>query len=141
MVDYRPQAKATLSTDHTRPHVDQGLRSHMLRVYNYMFLGLAITGAVAFSFMNLISDGTGLNQLGLTLFASPLKYVILFAPLAMVFFLSFRITKLSSQAAQLCFWIYATLVGVSFSTLGLVYSGNNIASAFLVTSITFGSMS
>jgi FtsH-binding integral membrane protein len=93
--------------------------------------------------MNLIAnpEGKGLNDFGMTLFASPLKWVIMFAPLAMVMFLSFRVEKLSSSAAQLCFWVYATLMGVSLSTIGLVYTGNSIASAFVVTAVTFGSMS
>jgi FtsH-binding integral membrane protein len=140
MVDYRSQSRTTLQDTVS---VDQGLRSHMLRVYNYMSGGLFITAAVAFAFMNLIAnpEGKGLNDFGMTLFASPLKWVIMFAPLAMVMFLSFRVEKLSSSAAQLCFWVYATLMGVSLSTIGLVYTGNSIASAFVVTAVTFGSMS
>lgn len=140
MVDYRPN---TTTFGQSSVHTDQGLRSHMLRVYNYMSGGLFITATVAFVFMNLIANdaGNGLNDFGMTLFASPLKYLILFAPLGMVFFLSFRINTLSSATAQLCFWIYATLMGISFSTLGIVYTGHSIASAFLVTAITFGSMS
>ena len=140
MVDYRPN---TTAMNNSAVNVDQGLRSHMLRVYNYMSAGLGITAVVAFAFLNLITNesGTAFNDFGMTLFGSPLKYVIMFAPLAMVLFLSIRINKMSSKAAQLSFWVYAVLMGVSFSTLGLIYSGNSIASAFLVTAVTFGSMS
>lgn len=140
MVDYRTHTTAASSQ---AVNVDQGLRSHMLRVYNYMSGGLLLTAIVAFAFMNLIVNdaGTGLNEFGQTLFATPLKYVVMFAPLAMVFFLSFRIEKMSAKAAQLSFWVYATLMGVSFSTLGLIYAGDTIASAFLVTAVTFGAMS
>lgn len=140
MVDYRPQS-ATMNP--SAAHVDQGLRSHMLRVYNYMSGGLVMTALVAFAFMNLIvnESGTGLNDFGMTLFATPLKFVVLFAPLAMVFFMSFRMHKISSQALQFCFWIYAALMGVSLSTIGLIYAGETIASAFLVTAVTFGAMS
>lgn len=142
MVDYRPNA-TTATIGNEALSINQGLRSHMLRVYNYMSGGLFITAAVAFAFMNLIANetGKGLNDFGMTLFASPLKWVIMFAPLAMVMFLSFRIEKLSSSAAQLCFWVFATLMGISLSTIGLVYTGNSIASAFVVTAVTFGSMS
>jgi FtsH-binding integral membrane protein len=142
MVDYRPKAN-TATFGQESVTVNQGLRSHMLRVYNYMSGGLFITAAVAFAFMNLIANesGKGLNDFGMTLFASPLKWVIMFAPLAMVMFLSLRLEKLSSATAQLCFWVYAALMGISLSTLGLVYTGNSIASAFVVTAVTFGAMS
>jgi uncharacterized protein len=142
MVDYRPNATTSTIGQQTL-NIDQGLRSHMIRVYNYMSGGLFITAAVAFAFMNLIANEslTGLNEFGATLFQTPLRYVIMFAPLAMVFFLSFRLEKLSVSAAQFSFWIFATLMGISLSTIGLVFSGNSIASAFLVTAVTFGSMS
>lgn len=142
MVDYRPNATTT-TMGNQAVSIDQGLRSHMMRVYNYMSGGLFITAAVAFAFMNLIANeaGTGLSDFGMTLFATPLRFVIMFAPLAMVFFLSFRIQKLSTSAAQLSFWVFATLMGISLSTIGLLFSGNSIASAFLVTAVTFGSMS
>lgn len=141
MVDYRPQN--TTTTSPIGVSVDQGLRSHMLRVYNYMTAGLFITAIVAFAVMTLIAnpEGKGLNELGMTLFATPLKWVILFAPVGMVLFLSFGINKISSTTAQFCFWVYATLMGVSLSTIGLIYTGNSIASAFVVTAVTFGSMS
>lgn len=142
MVDYRPNA-TTRTLGQTEVTIDQGLRSHMIRVYNYMSGGLFITASVAFAFMNLIANesATGLNDFGMTLFATPLRYVIMFAPLAMVFFLGFRIQKLSTSAAQLSFWVFATLMGISLSTIGLIFSHNSIASAFLVTAVTFGSMS
>ncbi len=142
MVDYRPDA-TTSTIGQQALNIDQGLRSHMVRVYNYMSGGLFITAAVAFAFMNLIANETltGLNDFGATLFQTPLRYVIMFAPLAMVFFLSFRLEKLSVAAAQFSFWIFATLMGISLSTIGLIFSGNSIASAFLVTAVTFGSMS
>ncbi len=142
MVDYRPNA-TTRTLGQTEVMIDQGLRSHMIRVYNYMSGGLLITASVAFAFMNLIANesATGFNDFGMTLFATPLRYVIMFAPIAMVFFLSFRIEKLSTSAAQLSFWVFATLMGISLSTIGLIFSHNSIASAFLVTAVTFGSMS
>ncbi len=146
MVDYRPNSRidATTATYGSQTAtIDQGLRSHMLRVYNYMSGGLFMTALVAFAFMNLIANeaGNGLNEFGMTLFATPLKYVIMFAPFAVVMFLSFGINKLSAAAAQFTFWAYAALMGVSLSTLGLVFAGETIASAFLITAVTFGAMS
>lgn len=140
MVDYRPQSRAE-TFNQTSAYVDQGLRSHMLRVYNYMAGGLAITALVAFAFFNLIAENGQLNQFGATLFNTPLKYVIMFAPVGLVMFLSFGLHKLSAATAQFMFWVYASLMGVSFSTLGLAFAHTTIASAFLVTAVTFGTMS
>ena len=71
----------------------------------------------------------------------PAKWLVILAPLALVFFMSFRIHTLSLPAAQATFWIYAALVGVSFGSLGLIYTGGSIARVFLITAVTFGSMS
>lgn len=117
--------------------VDQGLRSYMLVVYNYMAAALALTGVVAYTFY-----ATGLLE---TVFTTPslkpLTYVIMFAPLGVVFFMMFRIHKLSFAAAQTTFWIYASLVGLSLSSILMVYSGMSIAKAFFITASVFGSMS
>jgi FtsH-binding integral membrane protein len=127
--------------------VDEGLRAYMLRVYNYMTLGLAITGAVALgTFMAAVAvdPGTGarsLTQIGQLLYASPLKWVVIFAPLALVFFLSFRIDRLSVGAAQALFWIYAALVGLSLSVIFLVFTGQSITRVFFITAASFGALS
>lgn len=139
MNDYRPRNTTTLGQDTVQ--VNEGLRSHMLRVYNYMSGGLLITAAVAFAFMNLIADANGFTPLGETLFNTPLKWLIMLAPLGAVMFLSFRINNMSAATAQFTFWIFAALNGVSFSTIGLAFSGQTIASAFLITAVTFGAMS
>src|SRR5690242_15740763 len=89
----------------TQAEVDVGLRQYMLRVYNYMAGGLALTGAVAYGAM-----ASGLYQ---AIFGTPLYWVVLFAPLALVLLLSFRIQSMSLGAAQLTFWGYAALVGLS----------------------------
>ena len=108
--------------------VDEGLRAYMLRIYNYMVLGLAITGFAALGvyMLSVTSDpsaayqaarplarGMYLTQVGYALFVSPLKWVVILAPLALVFFLSFRIENMRPATAQITFWIYAALVGVS----------------------------
>ena len=124
---------------------DAGLRSYMLRVYNYMLVGLGLTGAVAW-----LTAETPLSQIfynqvqtanGVMLQPNILGWIAMFAPLAMVLFLSFRIQKMSFAAAQTTFWAYAALMGVSLSTILFVYTGTSIAMTFFVTAATFGAMS
>ncbi|MCH2038669.1 MAG: Bax inhibitor-1/YccA family protein [Rickettsiales bacterium] len=135
--DYTKFNNRSASVSQVSADVDQGLRSYMLVVYNYMAAALALTGVVAYTFY-----ATGLLQ---TVFTTaslrPLAYVIMFAPLGFVFFLMFRIHKLSFKAAQTSFWIYASLVGLSFSSIFMVYTGVSIAKAFFITASIFGSMS
>jgi uncharacterized protein len=122
--------------------IDQGLRSYMLRVYNYMGAGLAITGAAAYGTFHAAVDATGgLTPFGNAIFVGPLKWVLILAPLAMVMFLSFRIEKMSVSAAQTTFWAYAALVGVSLGSLGLIYTAGSIAQVFFVTAGAFGALS
>lgn len=113
--------------------VDVGLRAYMLRVYNYMAGGLALTGAVAYFGA---TSGFYASMVG-----TPLFWVVLLAPLALVFFLSFRIQTISLGAAQLGFWAYAGLVGLSLSGIFLVYTGESIARVFFISAATFGATS
>lgn len=120
---------------------DEGLRAYMLRVYNYMALALALTGIAAMGTFSLaVSDGQ-LTPLGAALYTSGLKWVVMFAPLALVFFLSFRINSMSVGAAQITFWVYSALVGVSLSTIFLVYTATSITQTFFVTAAAFGALS
>ena len=121
--------------------IDEGLRAYMLRVYNLMALGLAITGLAAWGAFNFaVSDGQ-LTAFGEAIYLSPLRWVVILAPLAMVFFLSFRIHKMSVAAAQTTFWVYAGLVGMSLSTIFLVYTQTSIVRTFFITAAAFGSLS
>lgn len=113
--------------------VDVGLRQYMLRVYNYMAGGLVLTGVTAYA-----SATSGLYQ---AIFGTPLFWVVLLAPLGLVLLLSFRIDKMSLGAAQLSFWGYAALVGLSLAGIFLVYTGTSIARVFFITAATFGAMS
>jgi FtsH-binding integral membrane protein len=114
--------------------VDVGLRSYMQRIYTYMGVGLAITGAVAF----LVSHSAAL----LTLFlGTPLRWVVLLAPLGIVMFLSVRLPYLSFAAAQATFWSYAATMGISLSSIFLVYTQESIALTFFVTASMFLAMS
>lgn len=132
---------------------DAGLRAYMLRVYNYMAIGVAITGVLALltSMMATTTDpsmaaaemgnGTMLTSLGVALYGSPLKWVVMLAPLGFVFFLSARINKMSASSAQMTFWAFAALMGVSLSSIFIVYTGNSIARVFFISAASFGALS
>ncbi len=131
--------------------IDQGLRAYMIKVYNLMGMGLLITGLAAVATIMLattstptayqIANGTYLTGFGYALFASPLKWVVILAPLAAVFFLSFRVQSMSVSAAQTTFWVYAGLVGLSLSSLFLVYTTASISQTFFATAAAFGALS
>jgi FtsH-binding integral membrane protein len=127
--------------------IDQGLRAYMLSVYNYMTIGLAITGLVAIGIVMaaITTDpATGARaptQFGNALFVSPLKWLFILAPLAMVFFLSARINHLSVSGAQIAFWAFSALMGISLSSIFLVYTGTSIARVFFITAASFGALS
>ncbi len=112
-----------------------GLRSYMLSVYNYMASGVLLTGVVALLFAQSGLAAQVLGGPGL------LKYVIMFAPLAFVMVLSFGINKLSTQAAQGLFWAYAAVMGLSLSSIFLVYTGTSIAQTFFATAAAFAGLS
>ena len=114
--------------------IDAGLRQYMLSVYNYMAGGLALTGIVAF----LISTSPSLQM---TIWGSPLRYVAMFAPVAVVLFFSFRIQKMSFAAAQGTYWLYAALMGLSLSFIFLAYTHTSIARVFFITAGTFAATS
>lgn len=160
MSDLNTNTRYGGATTRSAAEIDQGLRSYMLGVYNYMAIGLAITGLFALGVFMLSVTGdanlaaksaTGaavrvagnqyLTSLGYTLFVSPLKWVVIFAPLALVFFMSFRIDKMSVGAGQLTFWIYAALVGVSLATILMVYTHTSVARVFFISAASFGALS
>ncbi|MCL6707695.1 Bax inhibitor-1/YccA family protein [Pseudomonas sp. R2.Fl] len=121
--------------------IDEGLRSYMLKVYNLMALGLAITGVAAYlAFQFAFADGQ-LTAFGQAIYVSPLKWVVILAPVALVFFMSFRIQHMSVSAAQTTFWIYAALMGLSLSSIFLIYTGQSIVQTFFVTAASFGALS
>ncbi len=125
--------------------VDEGLRAYMLRVYNYMASGVAITGVVAYLIYAMAVEQTAaglqLTAFGQFMFASAFKWVVIFAPLAMVFYLSARISSMSLGAAQIAFWVFAALMGASISSIFLVYAGESIARVFFITAASFGALS
>ena len=127
--------------------MDEGLRAYMLKVYNYMATGVLLTGIIALlSFkMSVVTDANGsivaLTEFGNAIYLSGLKWIVMLAPLGIVFYMSFGINKMSSAKAQTVFWIFAALMGLSLSWILLVYTGVSVARVFFITSATFGAMS
>jgi uncharacterized protein len=133
--------------------IDQGLRAYMIKVYNLMGLGLLITGLAAVGTIMLatttdpasavatLPSGEMLTSFGYAIFGSPLRWVVILAPLAAVLFLSFRVQSMSVAAAQTTFWVYAGLVGLSLSSIFLVYTTASVAQTFFATAAAFGALS
>jgi len=113
---------------------DEGLRTYFLKVYNYMLLGLALTALTSF----IISNIPLLFNL---IFSTPLKFVILFAPILMSFYLSARVNSMSFVQAEICFWLFSVLMGMSLAYIPVMYDGECLARVFFITSTTFGAMS
>ena len=108
--------------------LDEGLRAYMLKVYNYMATGILLTGIIALlTFkMSVVTDAggsiVGLTQMGNAIYMSGLKWIVMLAPLGIVFYMSFGINKMSASKAQTTFWIFAALMGLSLSSILLVYT-------------------
>ncbi|MGX5828561.1 Bax inhibitor-1/YccA family protein [Mesorhizobium sp. 43Arga] len=113
---------------------DEGLRQHMLRVYNYMGLGLVVTGLVAF----LVSSTPALY---VPIFSSPLKWVVMLAPLAFVMLFSFKMQTMSAASAQAMFWAFCAVMGLSLASVFLVFTGASIARTFFIAATMFGATS
>jgi uncharacterized protein len=113
--------------------VDEGLRSHMLKVYNYMASGVLLTGIVALLFAQ---SGMAAQVLG-----TPLRWVLMFAPLGFVMVMSFGMNKLSTSALQALFWAFAAVMGLSMASIFLVFSGESVARTFFVTAASFMALS
>jgi uncharacterized protein len=133
--------------------IDQGLRAYMIKVYNLMGLGLLITGLAAVGTIMLatttdpasavatLPSGEMLTSFGYAIFGSPLRWVVMLAPLAAVLFLSFRVQSMSVSAAQTTFWVYAGLVGLSLSSIFLIYTTASVTQTFFATAAAFGALS
>lgn len=148
--NYQARVAAGARTDAA---IDQGLRAYMLKVYNLMAVAMVITGVAALGISTLattndaaqavatLGNGKMLTNLGYAIYASPLRWVIMLAPLGMVFFLSARVNKMSVSAAQTSFWVFAGLMGLSLSSIFLVYTSASIVQTFFVTAAAFGALS
>mgnify|MGYP000886517219 CR=1 FL=1 len=113
---------------------DQGLRTYMIGVYQYMMLGIALTGAAAWA----LSTQPMLMQ---AIWGTPLKWLVVLAPIPVALYTQFRIDRLSPATAQGLFWLYAGLVGLSMSLLVAAYTGTSIAKVFFMTAAAFGALS
>ena len=127
--------------------VDAGLRTYMLRVYNYMAAAVALTGVLSYATFNaaVVTDAEGritaLTSFGQTLFSGPLTIVLLLGTLGLVFFISFRINRLQYTTALTLFMIYAALLGVTLSSIFLAYTGASITRVFFISAASFGALS
>ncbi len=132
--------------------VDAGLRAYMLKIYNYMTIGLAITGLAALGvYMGAVTTdasaaaarigNTMLTSFGVAMFVSPLKWLFILAPLVMVFVISFGIQRLKPATAQMLFWGFSALMGISLSSIFLVYTHTSIVRVFFITAASFGALS
>ncbi|ALE03271.1 Bax inhibitor-1/YccA family protein [Bartonella ancashensis] len=151
MADFRDLRSASVS--HADASIDQGLRSYMLSVYNTMAIGLLVTAAAAYAIASLttttdmsqavvqLNSSIYLTSFGVTFYTSPFSYIIMFAPLVAVLFLSFKISSLSTSTARNLFYAYATLVGLSLSSIILRYTPESIVQTFAITSAAFLSLS
>jgi FtsH-binding integral membrane protein len=122
--------------------VDAGLRAHMLRIYNYMLVGLALTGLTAWavsdtSFGQLFYQAEATGRQGLT----GLGLVTLIGTFGLGFWLILGINRMSASTAQALFFVYAALFGVALAPVLWVYTGASVAETFFITAATFGSMS
>ncbi|MER8908287.1 Bax inhibitor-1/YccA family protein [Mesorhizobium sp. M0854] len=113
---------------------DEGLRRHMLRVYNYMGLGLVVTGVIAF----VVASTPALY---VPIFSTPLKWVVMLAPLAFVLLFSFRMQGMSAAGAQAMFWAFCAVMGLSLASVFLVFTGTSIARTFFIAATMFGATS
>ncbi|RWD68357.1 Bax inhibitor-1/YccA family protein [Mesorhizobium sp.] len=113
---------------------DEGLRKHMLRVYNYMGLGLVVTSLVAFFVAST-------PALYVPIFSSPLKWVVMLAPLAFVMLFSFKMQTMSAASAQTMFWAFCAVMGLSLASVFLVFTSTSIARTFFIAATMFGATS
>jgi uncharacterized protein len=148
MSDYDRSAGARYGAAVARPGaaVDQGLRAYMLGVYNYMTLGLGITGVVAyfafrFGTVELASGRLGLTAFGQAIYASPLRWLVVLAPLGIIFLMSGRANSMTAASARNTFFVFAAAMGLSMSALLVVYTGGSVALAFFQAAAAFGALS
>ena len=131
---FGPERKVMSQAQAQAAAIDAGLRAYMLRVYNYMCVALALSGAVAF----VVSTSPVLQQ---AIFGTPLMWVVFLAPLGLVFFLSARINKMSASAAQTTFWIFAALMGMSLASIFIAYTPESVTRVFFITAGAFAGLS
>jgi len=125
--------------------IDAGLRAYMIRVYNYMGAGVALTGLVAWlTFSAAVvqtSAGLQLTAFGQAVFQGPLMWILILAPLGLVFAISFGINRLQPGTALMLFFVYAGSLGLSLASIFLIYTGESVARVFFISAASFGALS
>jgi FtsH-binding integral membrane protein len=125
--------------------IDQGLRAYMIRVYNYMAMGVALTGVVAwFTFNAAVTETAGrlvLTPFGQTIYSGPATIVLFLGTLGLVFLISWRIDRLQPSTAFALFMVYAALLGLMLSSIFLAYTGVSITRVFFISAASFGALS
>jgi FtsH-binding integral membrane protein len=127
-----PRSDAGMSAPGWSRDIDVGLRAYMVRVYGYMAGGLALTGMVAYA--------TASSGFYASIAGTPLFWLVILAPLGLVLALGFGINRMSAETAQVLFWAYAAMMGLSLGGVFLVFTGASIARAFFITAATFAAM-
>jgi len=150
MSDYDRFANARVGAGLARSDagaIDQGLRAYMIAVYNYMMIGLGLTGLVAYGAYRFAvvesASGhiAGLTPFGQAIFTSPLRWLVIFAPLAMVFWISSAMNSMSISTARGAFFAFSALIGLSLSTVFVIYTQASIGRVFFETAAAFGALS
>jgi FtsH-binding integral membrane protein len=154
MADYDTQrVNAQARTRTGAVAIDEGLRSYMLSIYNYMGIGLVITGIVAYLVYQMaittdpaaaagrLGNGVMLTSFGVAVYTSWLKWVLALSPLAIVFLFAARINQMATSTAQMVFFLFSALIGASISSIFVVYTQASIAQIFFITAAAFGSLS
>ena len=134
MADYNYEARPVSSAGYDAQAIDQGLRTYMISVYQYMMLGVGVTGLAAY-----FTHAT--PALFSLVYGTPLQWVVMFAPLAIVWFVFGRIDRMSAASAQTWFWAFSAIMGVSMAYIFRAYVGTDIVRVFFVTAASFGALS
>ncbi|MEO6717882.1 MAG: Bax inhibitor-1/YccA family protein [Novosphingobium sp.] len=113
--------------------LDLGLRKHMLSIYNYMASGVLLSGVIAMLFAN--------SGMAAQVMATPVRWLIMLAPLGFVMAMSFGLNRMATSTLQALFWGFCTVMGLSMSTIFLVYTGSSIATTFFATAGAFAGLS
>jgi FtsH-binding integral membrane protein len=127
--------------------IDQGLRAYMIRVYNYMAMGVALTGVVSwFTFQAAVETNAngaivGLTSFGQALYSGPAVLVLFLGTLGLVMLISWRIDRLQPSVAFTLFMLYAGLLGLMLSSIFLTYTGTSITRVFFISAASFGALS
>jgi hypothetical protein len=130
--------------------IDQGLRAYMIRVYNYMAVGVGLTGVAAWlAYQAAGGDAirisgrllSGATPFGQAILGGPLMWVLLFAPLGLVFFLNYRINRIQASTARLVFFLVAAVIGLGLTPIFIVYTSGSLARVFFLTAASFGALS